>query len=103
MSTTTVAYQPPPVHEIVGLLNKYSPETLLGLKKAFPNEVPLFEPGIPAGREEDDALAIRVEITRAGMEVIVSKGDAHLRKLQKRMNLGHQLKFAAQLLTVLAT
>jgi hypothetical protein len=95
--------QPVPVDEIVGLLAKVDPIKLNSLKNSHPDQQELFKAGIVAGPQRDSSLRLKAEIALAGMQAIVAAGGAQIRKLQKRMTLGHRLKLGAQVLTILAS
>ena len=92
-----------PVDEIVGLLATYDPSRLASLKSSYPDRPDLFKIGIVAGPKDESAIKIKAEIALAGMQVIVTTGSAHLKKLQHRLSLGHNFKLLAQILTILAS
>jgi hypothetical protein len=86
------------VHDLVGFMAAFDPQSLQQLQRQHPGE-PLLRPGRPLGRLEAPA-AVRVALAARGLQALVAQGDALADRLARRIRSSHRIELAAQLVAL---
>ncbi|MDX6383281.1 MAG: hypothetical protein QOK48_854 [Blastocatellia bacterium] len=91
------------VNELVGLLDKYSPETLTALRRKHPQFSELLKPGKLCG-DSDGQHSLQTflaEVALDGMKEGIKLCDSALPVLKKRLLIASKVKFTAQIIAVI--
>jgi hypothetical protein len=92
---------PPPIDELVGLLNRNAPNILKQLRTEFPQSNKLLEPGNIMG-EAADETGVRLSVALAGLTTATELCKEGIRRIRKRLRAADRTQFCGQLVTIVA-
>jgi len=89
-----------PVDELVGLLSKFAPESLVSLRNKYPSEGELLRPGLRAGGETRDDTVVRAEVCMAGLAAAIKVSKDAQDAVASRLKRSRGIQLAGQTLTI---
>lgn len=88
----------PAVHDLVGFMAAFDPQTLQLLQQQHPGQ-PVLRPGKTLGRLKASA-ALRVALASRGLQVLVTQGDTLADRLARRIRNSHRVELMAQVVSL---
>ena len=92
--------RPVPIDELVGLLSKWAPSSLDELRRKYPEQEELLQPGFICG-DTPAEMAVRIEVCLLGLSAAAEKSRATVEALKKKLAIANKVQFGGQLVTMI--
>jgi hypothetical protein len=102
MRTSTNIERNPPIDEIVGLINRHSPNSIEVLREEFPEQADeLFREGITAG-ESEKQLGARKKACLTGLKVAIAVCENNIPLVKKKLKRANTLRLTSDIVTAIS-